>query len=95
MDWEGEAGTREEREKHCNKSKMPLSKKKLLDMIFLIFFPDFKYCLSIKNQCVKAFWEPQTTKGLFLQKEKGKWTSISLLSNNYLSLLADIGWIKI
>lgn len=35
--------------------KCPCQKKKLLDMIFLIFFPDFKYCLSIKNQCVKAF----------------------------------------
>lgn len=55
MEREEGAGAREEREKYCNKYKMSLPEKKLLDMIFLLFFTGFKYCLSIKKLCVKAF----------------------------------------
>lgn len=42
MEREEGAGAREEREKYCNKYKMSLPEKKLLDMIFLLFFTGFK-----------------------------------------------------
>lgn len=85
MEREEAARTREEREKYCHKCKNVIAKEKLLDMIVLIFFTDFKYCLSIKKQSIlrtSKYKRVARTR----RERKGKKTLSSLLSSIYLCL---------